>query len=448
MGRRYVRARGFIVLAVGLFLASPVWLIADTLEQFKQTKPDLLPMLRSKEPQDRIEAVRRLKAFPVEDSVKLIHACLDDHDPGVSKEAIAALREMNDNHEVCETLLAAAKRSLHGRKRQGAATDISILLASKLQSTHRAVDELLADAAAGKNGPAVVVDLLDEIAARRSTEDLNALDHLAKTQLFENHFGVRRTIVYALTVIPSKEAVGVLVGMLDRVGGDARADAVEYLMHVTGQDLGFDSKRWQQWWKENQESFAYPPVSTRAAYRGTLTEGESGSYYEMPIFAERMVFVLDISGSMGGQRIQAAKRELLVAIASLRESCQFGIVVFNDRASAWQRQLVPADDRNKQAAKTFVDSLGIGGSTASYSALDLAFTFDTEAVYFLSDGAPTTGNLIAPVDIVAAVTATNKVRRISLYTIGVGAGFPGSPLDTFLKSLAEQNLGTYRRVDQ
>ena len=194
--------------------------------------------------------------------------------------------------------------------------------------------------------------------------------------------------------------------------------------------------------------FSYPSVSTRAPYRGTLTEGESGNYYEMPIFAERMVFVLDISGSMGGQRIAAAKRELLLAIAGLRESCQFGIVVFNDRASAWQRQLVPADDRNKQAAKTFVDSLGVGGSTASYSALDLAFTFDTEAIYFLSDGAPTTGNLVAPVDIVNAVTATNKVRRISLYTIGVGAGFPGSPLDTFLKTLAEQNLGTYRRVDQ
>jgi len=197
-----------------------------------------------------------------------------------------------------------------------------------------------------------------------------------------------------------------------------------------------------------KEKYTYPNLTVRTGYRGKLSEGESGSYYEMPIFAEKMVFVIDISGSMGGDRIVAAKRELLVAIAGLRESCQFAIVTFNDRASAWQRQLVPATDRNKLAAKTFVDGLGVGGSTASYSALDLAFTFDTEAIYFLSDGAPTTGNIIAPVDIVSAVTATNKIRRISIYTIGVGAGFPGSPLDVFLKTLAEQNLGVYRRVDR
>ena len=92
-GRRHVRARGFIVLALWLFLAGAECLAADTLEQFKQAKPELLPMLRSKEPQDRIEAVRRLKAFPVEDSVKLIHACLNDEDPSVSKETIASRAE-------------------------------------------------------------------------------------------------------------------------------------------------------------------------------------------------------------------------------------------------------------------------------------------------------------------------------------------------------------------
>jgi hypothetical protein len=73
--------------------------------------------------------------------------------------------------------------------------------------------------------------------------------------------------------------------------------------------------------------------------------------------------------------------------------------------------------------------------------------FDTEAIYFLSDGAPHGGKITAPVDIVAAISAANKTRRISIYTIGIGAGIPGGPLDLFLKTLAEQNLGLYRRVD-
>ncbi len=448
-GRRSVRAAAlFFLMGCLALIAGPTSAPgADTLEQFKQAKSDLMPLLRSKDPQDRIEALKRLQNFPVEDAVRMIRTRVNDEDPGVSRQAVEILRAMNDNHEVCETLLVAARRALRAGS-SGASADISILLSSRLHSTQRAVDALLTEVAASRNGAEAIINLLDEMAARRDPRDVIALEHLASTHVFDSHFGVRRTIVFALTMIPSKESVGVLIGLLDRVGGEARADGVEHLVQVTGENFGLDSARWQDWWRQQKDAYAYPNVMVRAGYRGTLSEGESGSYYEMPIFAEKMVFVLDISGSMGGPRIVAAKRELLAAIGGLRESSQFGIVVFNDRANCWQRQLVPANDRNKQAAKVYVDGLGVGGSTASYSALDLAFTFDTEAIYFLSDGAPTTGTLIAPVDIVAAVTANNKLRRISLYTIGVGAGFPGSPLDVFLKTLAEQNLGVYRRVDR
>jgi hypothetical protein len=42
----------------------------------------------------------------------------------------------------------------------------------------------------------------------------------------------------------------------------------------------------------------------------------------------------------------------------------------------------------------------------------------------------------------------NRPRRESIYTIGIGPGLPGGPLEVFLNALAEQNLGIYRRVDQ
>ena len=122
-------------------------------------------------------------------------------------------------------------------------------------------------------------------------------------------------------------------------------------------------------------------------------------------------------------------------------------MVFNSDVSIWQRQLVPADATQKRAAAAYVNLQDVHSSTASYDALEAAFHFDTEAIYFLSDGAPNGGKIAAPVDIVAAITAANQSRRISIYTIGIGAGFPGSPLDVFLKTLAEKNLGLYRRVD-
>ncbi len=78
----------------------------------------------------------------------------------------------------------------------------------------------------------------------------------------------------------------------------------------------------------------------------------------------------------------------------------------------------------------------------------LAFRFDAEAVYFLSDGAPNCGTIPEPTAIVDAVTRANRVRRISLNCLGILAGEVGGPLDQFMQTLAKQNFGEYRRVDQ
>ncbi len=108
-------AQYFLTACLAVAAATSCVLAADTLEQFKQAKPDIWPLLRSKEPQDRIEAIKRLQKFPVEDAVRMMHTRLDDEDPRVSKQVCDALLTMNDNHEVCETLLALAKRELHAR---------------------------------------------------------------------------------------------------------------------------------------------------------------------------------------------------------------------------------------------------------------------------------------------------------------------------------------------
>ena len=47
-----------------------------------------------------------------------------------------------------------------------------------------------------------------------------------------------------------------------------------------------------------------------------------------------------------------------------------------------------------------------------------------------------------------AISSINRSRRESIYTIGIGAGVVGSPMDTFLRTLAETNYGLYRRVDE
>ena len=128
------------------------------------------------------------------------------------------------------------------------------------------------------------------------------------------------------------------------------------------------------------------------------------SYYGLSIQARRIVFVIDISGSMRGPRLEAAQRELMQAIDKLPEKTSLSIVAFSDRTTIWRKTLMPATPQTKQTAKNFVYLLRAGGRTAAYDALEAAFRFDAEAIYFLSDGEPNAGKIPRPDAILKAVS--------------------------------------------
>ncbi len=422
---------------------------ADHIRDFTKAKKSLQQQLRSKQPEMRASAIKQLGQFPIADAVRLVHGGLYDTDDKVREAAYVSLLKQGDKQEVCDTLLSIAKKDLN-RPDGGmaAAPSLAVLLSSNLPSVRRDavafVDETVVSS---KHGVEVLITLADELGAHRDVSDVAPLARLSKTKSFANRFGLRRAVVAALTKIPDRQALGALIDMLPQLGGEAGADAIEHLTQVTEQIFAADSDAWGRWWEDNRDSFEYPARSIRTPYRQASLEAASGYYYGLPLFAQRLVFVLDTSGSMNGARIETAKRELTRAIGSLPEHAHFGIVVFNGNVSVWQRQLVAATESAKKTAMHYVSAQATHSNTASYDALEAAMEFDTEAIYFLSDGAPYGGKITAPVDIVAAISAANKTRRISIYTIGIGAGIPGGPLDMFLKTLAEQNLGLYRRVD-
>jgi HEAT repeat protein len=437
-----------IVCFAGLAFGQLGWAV-DHVEEFSKARKTLQQQVRSKQPSDRIEALKRLEEFPIADAVRMIHNAHTDADSSVREAAYDTLLRMNGNQEVCQTLLLMAKKAVQ-RKDGGlaAAPLMAILLSSNLSSAQRDAIDLLEKSAVGsKVGVQIALTLADELGNHHEQSDVLPLARLSKSRIFSQHFGVRRAVIHALTLIQHADAIGALVDIANRISGEAQADAVEHLADVTGQIFGMEGAAWQRWWDDSKETFVYPARSVQTPYR-SVAMSNSGSYYGMPIFAERLVFVLDTSGSMTGPKIDAAKRELIKALSGLSDHVQFGIVVFNGTVTTWQKQLVPATEKSKHAAILYVASQTTHSNTASYDALETAFGFDTEAIYFLSDGAPHGGKITAPVDIVAAVTAANRLRRISIYTIGIDVGFAGSPLETFLQALAAQNLGLFRRVDQ
>ncbi|MEX0977390.1 MAG: VWA domain-containing protein [Pirellulales bacterium] len=421
----------------------------DLLAQFEKVRPVLERQLQSRVADERIRALEKLRKFPLAPAARLAHANFADPREPVRSMAYATLLAINGEQEVCDALFELAADGMRARGNPKLVPPaLAALLSSNLPiaqiNTRQFLDTTVA---ASPLGPEIALSIADTLAVRRQPEDVATLARLSQSKLFASHFGVRRAVVDALVKIPTKDAVGSLIAMMHRAGGEAKADAAEHLTKVTGQNFATNAAAWQGWWAKAGEAFEYPNLSQNSTYRSVITKSESGYYYGMPLFAERVVFVLDTSSSMGGGRLVAAKRELVKVIAGLPDHVHFGIVVFNSRVYGWQKKLVPANEKMKQAAISYVGGQNPNSSTASYDALETALAYDTEAIYFLSDGAPTMGKIVAPVLIINAVTAANKVRRISIYTIGIAPGFPGSPTDLFLKTLSEGNFGNYRRID-
>jgi hypothetical protein len=150
---------------------------------------------------------------------------------------------------------------------------------------------------------------------------------------------------------------------------------------------------------------------------------------------------------MKGQRIVSAKKELVKTIENLPTSTSFNLVSFNSEFEVWQKALAAAAPEVRTKATKWVNQLDVEGATFTYDALKATMDQHPEAIYLLTDGQPTGGTFVEPDKIIEAVRQMNKYRRITIHVIGVNPGPEDGPFSQFLKKLAAENWGQYRRVD-
>ncbi len=407
--------------------------------------------LHSRQVAVRLEAVKRLQDFPATEAVKvLVPFALVDRADEVRRAAYHTLLRWKDDPEVCALLLKALDREAHEKKSGTLLTAplIAVLLVSTLPKAEEGLNDFLETyLAKTKDGAAAVTAVADELGKQDDEQSLPSLQKLAKLKCFSSSFACRRATVQAMISIRRPESIDALLALLPSVDGEVAGDIVRHLTQVSGEQIGSDLQAWRGWWKKRREGFGFPPRGAKPPVVEAAAPG-AASYYGLSLNARRIVFILDISGSMEGPRLQAAKQELIKAIEGLAKDVNFSVLVFNSVVVAWKKTLMPASPANKRLAAQFVYTLHGTGRTAAYDALESAFQFDAEAIYFLTDGEPNRGKIVAPDDIVAAIGQGNRSRRVSIYAIGIAPGPPDGPFDTFLRTLAEQNFGAYRRVDQ
>lgn len=139
--------------------------------------------------------------------------------------------------------------------------------------------------------------------------------------------------------------------------------------------------------------------------------------------AKDIVFVLDTSGSMSGEKIDKAKAALKFGVESLSARDRFNIISFSGEDHLMKAGLIEADSAGKQTGLRFIENLRAEGGTnindALVSALKQFQSGERPAmVVFLTDGLPTVGTTDAKQIVKNAMDANRASVR--LFSFGVG----------------------------
>ncbi len=135
-----------------------------------------------------------------------------------------------------------------------------------------------------------------------------------------------------------------------------------------------------------------------------------------------LTLVVDVSGSMSGDKLTQAKAALVQAIGTLRNDDRFRLIAFSNGVRNFRDGYALATGGNLAAARQFIADLEADGGTNIAGALDAALgTAVAEdrlpLVLFLTDGIPSVGEQ-EPDRIAAA--AAGRIGRTRVFTIGVG----------------------------
>ena len=301
----------------------------------------------------------------------------------------------------------------------------------------------------------------------------------------------------ALAENRSKAAVEPMISAYERAEDGGKQGAArgmrQTLQKMTGQYMLDKAKDFRNWW-EGTGKKEYGR-NTTARPRELIGKGGPRSTLYGEITSKHVIFICDVSHSMSargrvpaqpvspggksddrpetgggvaggrqnpklgkqgvkpgfeGTRIDILKIELgHVILSMLPDDARFNLITYSGQVYPWKKRLTKASKTNRKAALDFVKKMLPLGRTNTYGALELAFTDKSvDTIYFLSDGAPTTGTYIGPSEILAAVRRWNQSRNVTIHAIGLIVGKYKNEqherLKGFLKRLAGENGGECR----
>lgn len=358
-------------------------------------------------------------------------------EPEVVSTALRLLGERGDLDAVPE--LRKLLRSKDEPRRIEATLALHALLSEDPSWREELLDDLRKSSSKDVASRTLAFDLLAEL----GSEDV--LKHAYK-DLDHKNWRVRAAAIDACRRVRSVDSIPELIDRLDDESGRLREDVLDALQALTAMRF-HDQDRWRSWWKAEKDGFELIPADAFAKTPAKRPAQEAtASYYGIPMVSDRVVFVVDISGSMAAQvgtsasrnRLDEAKAQLLRVLDGATKQFEFNIVPFHSTVDSVFDEMLPAADRPKATARDKVNALKPTGGTNVHDAMQRAFAEpDVDTIYLLSDGSPSAGPIVDPDQLAAEIARWNRSRRIRIHCVSIGADSP------MLKRIAAESGGEY-----
>lgn len=169
--------------------------------------------------------------------------------------------------------------------------------------------------------------------------------------------------------------------------------------------------------------------------------GGGTRFFGVEAVGSRFAYIVDVSGSMAGPKLESLKRELESSIDALTEHAHYTVILFSSEATPLGGRAVwnDASTRQKRATFQMISSIQASGATNPAPAFELAFAIRPrpDAVYFMTDG-------LFAAEVVPQVETLNR-NGGSLVPIHCIA-FTSRESEHLLKRMAEVSDGTYTYI--
>ena len=151
-----------------------------------------------------------------------------------------------------------------------------------------------------------------------------------------------------------------------------------------------------------------------------------------------IVFCLDVSGSMSGQKIEQARESMKFVISRLHDGDKFDVVLFGSDVVSFKDDLQVASAETRQEALGYVDEVRARGTTHIEGALKRAFSLlngddssNLKFLIFVSDGEATVGETNEMK--LAQIARENNKSGARFFSFGVGYDVNARLLDRFVR---------------